>query len=156
MSIIFVTIEAVGSYSVGSIAILSDAAHIASDAIGFSISILALHISHTRANSKYTFGYHRVEVLGALCSIFAVWAMTAFLVCKAWPRLFDPHDVGGRGMLWIAFASLIFNLIMIKVLHSGEGGHAHPGGGSCPGHHHADPAHSSHEDYRYSDIDPLL
>ena len=111
-----------------SIAIMSDAAHIACDVFGFGVSICALKYALTQADEHYTFGYHRAEVLGAFCSIFTVWVMTALLMYEATMRFFEPPEILGGVMLTIAVLSLFFNLIMIKILHSGEGGHVHIGG----------------------------
>jgi len=110
-SLIFIAVEIAGGYAANSIAIMSDAAHIASDVIGFGISIIALKIAHRQANDTYTFGYHRVEVLGAFCSIFTVWFMTGWLFYEATMRFFDPPEIGGSIMLTVAVASFFFNLI---------------------------------------------
>ena len=110
-SCIFIVIETMGGYYADSIAIMSDAAHIASDVIGFGISICALSIAHRKANSKYTFGYHRAEILGAFASIFTIWVMTAFLIYEATMRFFSHEEIGGELMLIIACASFFFNLI---------------------------------------------
>ena len=127
-SFIFIIIEIVGGYYANSIAIMSDAAHIASDVIGFGISICALKIAHRNADSTYTFGYHRVEIIGAFCSIFTIWIMTVWLLYEATKRFWGTEDIGGTLMLSVAGASFVFNLIQIKILHSGEGGHVHIGG----------------------------
>ena len=127
-SLIFIAIEITGGFYADSIAIMSDAAHIASDVFGFGISIFALHIAHKRADEKYTFGYHRVEILGAFGSIFVIWIMTAFLIYEATCRFFEPPEIIGSVMLGVAILSFFFNLIQIKILHSGEGGHVHLGG----------------------------
>ena len=82
-SFVFIAIQIAGGILANSIAIMSDAAHIASDVIGFGISICALKIAHRRANSQYTFGYHRVEIVGAFCSIFTIWIMTVWLFYEA-------------------------------------------------------------------------
>lgn len=82
-SFVFIAIEIAGGIMAHSIAIMSDAAHIASDVIGFGISICALKIAHRHANSQYTFGYHRVEIVGAFCSIFTIWIMTVWLFYEA-------------------------------------------------------------------------
>lgn len=94
-SCIFIVIEILGGYYAHSIAIMSDAAHIASDVIGFGISICALQIAHRQANSKYTYGYHRVEILGAFCSIFTIWIMVVWLLFEATKRFFNPAGVEG-------------------------------------------------------------
>ena len=133
-SCVFIVVEILGGYYADSIAIMSDAAHIASDVIGFGISICALQVAHRNANSKYTFGYHRVEILGAFCSIFVIWLMTVYLFYAATMRFFNEPEIGGTLMLSVAVLSFFFNLIQIKILHSGEGGHVHAGGAKCTGH----------------------
>ena len=49
----------------------------------FLVSVMALFLSERVADAKYSFGYHRVEVLGALVSIMIVWVMTGILVYEA-------------------------------------------------------------------------
>ena len=110
-SLVFIVVEILGGYYANSIAIMSDAAHIASDVIGFGISICALQIAHRAANTKYTFGYHRVEILGAFCSIFTIWLMTVWLIYEATMRFFTPPEIGGKIMLSVACLSFFFNLI---------------------------------------------
>ena len=87
-SCIFIVVEIVGGYFANSIAIMSDAAHIASDVIGFGISICSLKIAQRHATDKYTFGYHRVEIIGAFCSIFTIWILTVWLLYEATKRFF--------------------------------------------------------------------
>ena len=110
-SLVFIGVEIVGGYYANSIAIMSDAAHIASDVIGFGISILALKIAHKNANNTYTFGYHRVEILGAFCSIFTIWIMTLWLLYEATQRFWKHEEIGGTIMFSVAIASFFFNLI---------------------------------------------
>ena len=110
-SCLFIFVEIIGGYAADSIAILSEAAHIAADVTGFGISICALQIAQKTANKKYTFGYHRVEILGAFCSIFTIWIMTAWLLYEATKRFFNPPEIGGTIMFSVAIASFFFNLI---------------------------------------------
>ena len=110
-SCLFIGVEIVGGYMADSIAILSEAAHVSADVIGFGISICALQIAHRDANKEFTFGYHRVEILGALCSIFTVWIMTVWLFVEATERFFNPPEIAGTIMFTIAIASFFFNLI---------------------------------------------
>jgi len=82
-SLVFVAIEVTGGYFSNSIAIMSDAVHIASDVIGFGISICCLKIAQRNATTKFTYGYHRAEIVGAFCSIFAIWIPTIWLIYEA-------------------------------------------------------------------------
>ena len=83
LTLVFTGIEIAGGIMADSIAILSDAAHLVSDVFGLGVSVWAIHIATNNANSKYTYGYHRAEILGTLTSIFTIWAMTAYLVDEA-------------------------------------------------------------------------
>jgi solute carrier family 30 (zinc transporter), member 2 len=87
LTFIFMAVEIVGGYLANSIAIMSDAAHLLSDVIGIGFSVIALFISTRNANKKYSWGYHRAEVFGALLSIFSIWFMTAGLLFEASRRL---------------------------------------------------------------------
>jgi zinc transporter 2 len=132
---LFLITELVGGIIANSLAIISDAAHLFSDLSGFMISIIALWIGKKRANSKYTFGYYRAEVIGALISVITIWILTYMLVLEAVDRLINPTVINAKVMLLTAIIGLICNLAMVKVLHSGpHTGHGH-------GHHGCSHSH---------------
>ena len=83
MTLVFVAIEIVGGIWANSIAILSDAAHLVSDVAGIGVSIIALQIAQRDSTSKYSYGYHRAEILGTIVSLLAIWVVTGFLVYEA-------------------------------------------------------------------------
>lgn len=124
LTLIFMTIEIIGGWIANSIAIMSDAAHLISDVIGIGFSIVGLCIATKHSNEKYSWGYHRAEVFGALLSIFSIWLITGFLVAEACSRFWKHPEVKGKLMFIIAFVALAFNLIMMQILHSG-GDHMH-------------------------------
>ena len=134
MSIFFIAAELVGGWLANSIAIFADSAHLASDMIGFGISIVALRLAQKSSDDGLTYGWHRAEIVGTLISVATIWVMTVWLVVEATNRLFEPPKVLGGRMLLVAIASLIFNLIQMKILHSGDG-HYHLGG-DCHDHDH--------------------
>ena len=72
ISIVFMLAELLGGILSGSLAILTDAAHILSDILGFTISIISLKITRKPASELMTFGYHRSEIIGALLSILII------------------------------------------------------------------------------------
>ena len=112
----FMTIEFIGGYIAGSLAIMTDAAHLLSDLAGFLISMFSLFIAMRPANSSLTFGYHRAEVIGALSSILIIWILTIWLITEAIDRIFHPREIIGLIMMGIATCGLIFNIIMSRVL----------------------------------------
>lgn len=143
LTIIFAGVEVAGSYYAGSIALASDAAHLVTDVLGLVASIWAISIATKDATNKYSFGYHRAEVMGTCISLFVIWGMTAYLLDAAIQRLIShkAHPVVGEIMFIIACCSIVFNIILIYILHSGDleslqGDHGHSHGGH--GHSHGD------------------
>jgi hypothetical protein len=129
----FMVIEFVGGLLANSLAIMTDAAHLLSDLAGFVISIFAIYISGFPANKDFTYGYHRAEIVGALISVFTIWVLTIMLFMESITRLIESHhEVNGLVMLITSSVGLVFNLIMVYILHS-KG----PEGGGCS-HSHAD------------------
>ena len=124
MCLTFMTIEFFGGYISGSMAIMTDAAHLLSDFSGFVISMISVWLGTKEANRRLSFGFHRAEVIGALTSVFLIWGLTLILVLEAIERIINPVEVDGKIMLITATFGLFFNLIMVKVLH-GTDGHAH-------------------------------
>ena len=112
--------------------------------LGFGISILALSLAQKAASDNLTYGWHRAEIVGTLVSVSSIWIMTGWLLVEATKRFFKPPEVKGDYMLIVAVMGLIFNLIQMKILHSGDG-HYHLGGehehDHDHGHHHHDHAH---------------
>jgi cation diffusion facilitator family transporter len=111
-------IEFFGGWIAGSLAVMTDAAHLLSDLSGFLISMFSLYIALRPANFKLTYGYHRAEVIGALSSILIIWILTVWLISQAIYRLYNPQPIQGLIMMSIAALGLIFNLIMSQILMS--------------------------------------
>ncbi len=114
----FVGVEVIGGMFANSIAILSDAAHLTSDALSIGISIVALRIGERDSNEMYSYGFHRAEILGALVSILFIWVISIWLIVEATDRLLNPREVDGLTMLEVSVLCLIFNLIQMSILHS--------------------------------------
>jgi len=147
---IFMTVEIVGGILANSIAIISDAAHMLSDLLGFVISIISVWISGLPANRQHSYGFHRAGVIGALASVIVIWALTGFLIYFAIERIIniDQIEVEGKLMFGIACFGLFTNLVMVKVLHGDHGhdhhGHSH-GHSHSHGHTHAHDHKHGHE-----------
>lgn len=90
VSVIFIVVQLIGGYMAKSIAIFTDSAHLASDLIGFAISILSLKQAQRPADKSLSFGYHRAEVIGTLVSIIFIWGLTVWLVQEATMRIIEP------------------------------------------------------------------
>jgi zinc transporter 2 len=95
ISLLFMSGEIVGGYLSGSLAIITDAAHMLSDVAGFSISYIAIYMGSRPSNNQMSFGYHRTEVLGALASIMLIWGIVIYLFIEAIHRIVDPEPIDG-------------------------------------------------------------
>ena len=111
------TAQGIGAYWANSIAIATDCAHLATDLLAFLISILALYLTRKGASSQFTFGWHRSEIIGSLASIVFLLTITIFLLIEAIKRVFMKYEIEGLIMLITAVLSLLFNLILINILH---------------------------------------
>ncbi|KAG2288130.1 hypothetical protein Bca52824_047734 [Brassica carinata] len=132
LCILFMSIEVVGGIKANSLAILTNATHLLTDVAAFSISMLSLWASSWEANPRQSYGFFRIEILGALVSIQLIWLLTGILVYEAITRLIQQtnDDVDGFFMVLVAAFGLVVNIIMIVVL-----GHDH-GNGHCHSHSH--------------------
>lgn len=152
--LVFFFIEVVGGWLANSIAIMSDAAHLLSDLLGFVISILSIFISRKSATNEMSYGFHRAEIIGALVSVTLIWGLTIWLLYEATERIINPPEVEGVIMVIVAVIGFLFNLIMgIMLTYSGIG-HSH-GGQPCHGHDHShgehDHEHHHEEEHHHHD-----
>jgi len=114
--------EIVGALFSGSLALLADAGHMASDAIGLTVALVATVVAARPATDRHTFGFQRVEVLAALFNgvLLAVVAVT--VAVEGLRRLLDPAgpSVQALPLVIIASVGLIANLIAMFVLRGGD------------------------------------
>uniref|UniRef100_A0A3Q0S3M4 Proton-coupled zinc antiporter SLC30A8 n=1 Tax=Amphilophus citrinellus TaxID=61819 RepID=A0A3Q0S3M4_AMPCI len=135
--LIFMIGEILGGYFAGSLAVMTDAAHLLVDFTSFIISLLSLWLSSRPATHKLSYGWHRAEILGALLSVFTIWLVTGVLVYLAVERLIsDDYTIEGNIMLITSGCAVVANIIMAVALHQSGHGHSH-GGLSSHGHGHS-------------------
>ena len=84
---LFIALEVIGGKIAKSIAIISDAIHLVSDLLGFVFSFIFLYLSKKEMDKRVSFGYHRMELIGALLNIFIVWTMVLFIMYEATIRI---------------------------------------------------------------------
>ncbi|XP_068189337.1 proton-coupled zinc antiporter SLC30A2-like [Antennarius striatus] len=137
--LIFMIGEVLGGYFAGSLAVMTDAAHLLVDLFSFLISLFALWISSRPATHRLNFGWHRAEILGALLSIVSIWLVTGILVYLAVERLIsNNYTIKGTIMLITSGCAVLANIIMAFTLHQSSHGHGHSHGGlSSHGHSHS-------------------
>jgi cobalt-zinc-cadmium efflux system protein len=113
----FMGVEALGGWLTNSLALLSDAGHMLTDAGALALSLLALKIGEMPPSTTKTFGYRRFEILAALLNGLALWAIVGLILREAFGRLSAPPQVYGAGMLVVSALGLIVNLVSMWVLH---------------------------------------
>ena len=116
VSLMFCATEAVGGTLSGSLAILCDAAHQLSDVAGFVISFMAIWLTEKPSTLKYSYGYHRADVIGAMASIIIIWGLLIWLLLEAINRLTNPTEVDGELMLITACFGLGCNILNLVIL----------------------------------------
>ncbi|KAL3801027.1 hypothetical protein HJC23_002320 [Cyclotella cryptica] len=136
----FLVVEVVGGILAGSLAVLSDAAHLAADLSAFIVAIVGSHIASLPASDAHTFGLKRTESLAALFSMVSLVVLSIGLAVEAVRRLWvivtvpgEAQTVDGKLMATIAFIGVIVNVILAFVL--GED-HVHMPGAEN-GHDHS-------------------
>ena len=123
--VVFMVGEVIGGILSSSISLLTDAAHMLSDLVGFGISFLAVWLSRRPATEKLSYGFHRAEVIGGCASILLIWGLTIWLIVEAVNRVNNPEEVDGEIMMITAAGGLLANIVMGKVLHGHGHGHDH-------------------------------
>jgi len=117
----FLLAEVIGAFVTHSLALLSDAAHMATDTVGLMIALVAVRLSRRPADARRTYGYVRLEALGALANGALLFAVGGYILWEAAQRFRAPQDISSSGMLLIASFGLLINLIAMKLLHAGSG-----------------------------------
>lgn len=101
--------EAAVGYFSNSLALMADAGHNFADALALALSAFAIWMSTKPADSKRTFGYHRVGILAALVNAVGLVVMAGAIFWEALQRLSAPEPVQSGPMIWVALLAIILN-----------------------------------------------
>jgi len=121
LTVLILVAEVIGGIWTGSLALLSDAAHVFMDIFALGLSYLALRLSALPADDRHTYGYHRLEVLAALFNGVSLLAIALGIFWEGYNRWQAPVHVRSVELLVIAVIGLVVNLVVAFVL----GGHQH-------------------------------
>ncbi|OWB63705.1 hypothetical protein B5S29_g4707 [[Candida] boidinii] len=173
---IFFFIEIIVGYAVNSLALIADSFHMLNDIISLLVALWAVNVAKNRvADSKYTYGWQRAEILGALINAVFLLALCFTIFIEAIQRFIMPQEISNpKLILFVGTCGLISNIAGLFLFH--EHGHSHGGGGGSElesgdhshghSHSHGDDTHQSiessehshsHSDgHSHSEITPLL
>ncbi|KAI6218853.1 Zinc transporter 2 [Aphelenchoides fujianensis] len=132
--LLFMICEVVGGVWAGSLAIITDAAHLLTDLASMLISLFSLYLASRPASQRMSFGWHRAEVVGAFISVFLIWVVTGWTESCG-----KEYEIKAEIMAITAGIGVGVNLIMGLLLYYGGHGHSHSGlggGDSSGGHSH--------------------
>jgi cobalt-zinc-cadmium efflux system protein len=104
----------------GSLALVSDAGHMFSDALALALALLAAWLSRRPAGARHSFGLARAEVVAAFVNGLAMLLVVVLIAVEAISRLLRPEPVVGAGVMVVAFVGLLLNLVLAYVISSGE------------------------------------
>ncbi|MFD7304308.1 cation diffusion facilitator family transporter [Streptomyces pharetrae] len=113
-------VEIVGGLLADSLALIADAAHMATDALGLGMALLAIHFANLPPTEKRTFGYARAEILAALANCLLLLGVGGYVLFEAIQRFVTP--AGTEGGLTIVFGGigLVANMISLTLLMRGQ------------------------------------
>ncbi|WP_138758925.1 cation diffusion facilitator family transporter [Modestobacter altitudinis] len=114
-------VEVIGALVSGSLALLADAAHMATDALGIGMALGAVTLAQRPARGRRTFGWQRIEVLAAVANGLLLIGVGAYVVIEAVRRIGDPPDIHAGWMLGVAVLGLAVNVGSLTLLHAGQG-----------------------------------
>jgi cobalt-zinc-cadmium efflux system protein len=109
-------LEIVGSIITGSLALLSDAAHVFLDIFSLGISYFALRVSALPPDYQHSYGFHRFEVVAALANGITLALVSIGIFVEAYHRIYAPEPVKSIELLAFAVIGLVVNLIVAFVL----------------------------------------
>ncbi len=112
----FMAVEVAAGVVAHSLALLSDAGHMLTDAAAIGFSLLALQLASRPPSGALTFGLRRVEILSALANGVTLLILAAFITYEAVRRLFAPPDVHGGLVLVVALVGILVNLGAVRML----------------------------------------
>lgn len=127
--------EIIGGIVSGSLALLSDAAHVFSDIFALALSFFALRLAMRPPDDQHSYGWHRAEVLAALVNGVSLLVIAIGIWVEAFKRWQNPVEIRSTEMMIIAVIGLAVNVVVAFIL----GGHDHE-----HEHHHEHPENENH------------
>lgn len=120
VTLLILTGELIGGYLSNSLALLSDAGHMVTDALAIALGFIAARISKRPSDKNATLGYQRVGHLAALINGISLLVIAVLIFYESYERLIAPPTIDIPVMLGIAALGLAGNLVMAFIL-----GHNH-------------------------------
>ena len=120
LNLVFTILEIIGGFWTNSMAILSDALHDLGDSLSLGLAWFLDDYSQKGPDKKFTFGYSRFSLLGALLNSLILIGGSLFILSEAVPRILNPETIKPKGMLLFAIGGIIANGLAAFKVSGGE------------------------------------
>src|SRR3712207_1080577 len=121
LTVTVLAVQVVGAFWSGSLALLADAGHLATDAGALTLALAATVVAARPASKRRSFGLHRAEILAALGNALLLLVVCAYIAVEGVRRLVDPPSVQGEPMLWFGMVGVLANAVALALLHGRRG-----------------------------------
>lgn len=115
----FTVVELIAGLVTGSLALLADAGHMLTDTFALMLAAVAFRIGDMPADRRRSYGYHRFQILAAFANAVALILIVGWICIEAVLRFLSPTPIDAEGMLFVASAGLVVNVICFAMLHGG-------------------------------------
>lgn len=141
---LFFFLEIVVGYAVHSLALIADSFHMLNDIFSLLVALWAVNVAKNKgADAKYTYGWKRAEILGALVNAVFLIALCVSILIEAIQRFFQPQEIENpKLVLIVGVLGLVSNLVGLVLFHDHGHGHSHSHLGDDDEAGHADDSHS--------------
>ncbi|MGV2920109.1 cation diffusion facilitator family transporter [Streptomyces alfalfae] len=112
--------QVVGGLMADSLALVADATHMATDALGLGMALLAIHFANRPATGNRTFGYARAEILAALANCLLLLTVGGYVLYEAVERFITPAQTQGTLTIWFGAFGLVANMVSLTLLMRGQ------------------------------------
>lgn len=120
LNLSFAIVEFIAGGIFGSSAVLADSVHDFGDAIAIGISAFLETISNREEDSRYTLGYKRFSLLGALVTAVILMTGSVMVILENITKLFNPQPVNDEGILWLGIIAVTINVLASLVVRKGK------------------------------------
>ncbi|MFD0141088.1 MULTISPECIES: cation diffusion facilitator family transporter [unclassified Streptomyces] len=113
-------VEIVGGVVADSLALIADAAHMATDAVGLAMALLAIHFANRPPTQTRTYGFARAEILAALANCLLLLGVGTYVLYEAVQRFIEPAETKGGLTIAFALVGLVANMVSLSLLVRGQ------------------------------------
>ncbi len=120
LNLSFAIVEFIAGGIFGSSAVLADSVHDLGDALAIGLSAFLETISNRQEDSRYTLGYKRFSLLGALVTAVILMTGSGMVILENVSKLFHPQPVNDEGLIWLGIIAVSINVLASFVIRKGQ------------------------------------